>query len=456
MQSLQVFVFQGIGDATLMWDQPEGYADSAVDYTVFLDDSLIASHVKTRNFKFTNLHENTEYNGKIEAYTGSLKIAEQAFSFKTLVNQPPKAFSIYETAIGCSSVAIKWNKSTDPENGVVVYDIYINNKLEIIGVKDPNCKVEGLIPNTSYRCGIVARDTSGKSVTSTVIFGTINYSKSVLVHRYFEYKGYQRDFAYYLPTNYDSASQIPLVINLHGANGNAWNEINHTYFKEVADRENFILLMPQALLGTFNGETIYQWNAHYIFPWDDVSLLGFLIDYMYTQYHIDLSKVYISGMSNGGFMTFFAARGLQDRIAAIAPISGLISSNVFINYSLNRPIPLCYMHGTADNIVKINSVPSADSILSFWAVNNNCIGPPQVSQLPDVSSTDNSTVSLYQYNGYLPVSEIQYYKINGGGHSIPGVEPGANMDINAYEVIWAFFKRHTYPEHAAGTIVSLD
>ena len=121
--------------------------------------------------------------------------------------------------------------------------------------------------------------------------------------------------------------------------------------------------MPQALLGTFNRETIYQWNAHYIFPWNDVALLSYLIDYMYTKYNIDLSKVYMSGMSNGGFMTFFAARDLQYRIAAIAPISGLISANVFANYSLNRPIPLCYMHGTADNIVKIDGFPSAEVIL---------------------------------------------------------------------------------------------
>jgi poly(3-hydroxybutyrate) depolymerase len=65
-------------------------------------------------------------------------------------------------------------------------------------------------------------------------------------------------------------------------------------------------------------------------------------------------------------------------------------------------------------------------------------------------------VTLYQYNGYTMDSEIQYYKIIGGGHSVPGVEPGANMDINAYEVIWSFFSRHSYPGHSAGKIVKLD
>lgn len=454
-QTIQVVIIPGSANATILWESITGYSDAAIDFTVFLNDSLVADHMKPRQIVIKNLSENTFYNAKIEAFSGNKKIAERSFQFTTLINQSPLEFSITEIAIQKKSVSLCWSESVDPENGKVVYDIYINNQLKTIGVSQLNCEIAGLNPGTLYSVEIKARDSAGNTQKSAFSFKTILVDKSVLVHRFIQYQGYKRDFAYYLPSSYDSSSRMPLVFALHGANGNAWNEIGTTYYKTVADREKFILLMPQALIGTFNGETFYQWNAHFIFPWDDVSLLNYLIDYMYTKYNIDLSKVYISGMSNGGYMTFFAARGLQDRVAAIAPISGLISANVFTSYSLNRPIPLCYMHGTADNIVKIDGYPSADSVISFWIANNKCSRTPLVTKLPDIADYDNSTVTLYQYTGQAADSEIEFYKIVGGGHSVPGVETGANMDINACEVIWSFFSRHSYPGHIEGKIVDL-
>ncbi|MEI6060361.1 MAG: PHB depolymerase family esterase [Bacteroidota bacterium] len=453
---MQVFVIQGVNYLTLVWDPVSGIPDSSLEFSVFLNDSLVVSHLKARAFTFAKLKENSLYHCLIETYEGNAKVAEQIVLATTLKNKPPGDFSVYEMAIRNNSVELKWNKSNDPENEAVVYDILLNGQVKASGISNPAAQLTGLLAGAYYSGEIIARDTAGNSTKSAFIFRTITVANSILINRTANYQGYKRNFSWYVPANYDTSVSVPLVFSLHGANGNAWNEIQGSYFKTVADRENFLLLMPQALLGSFNGETIFQWNAHYIFPWDDVAFLSYLIDYMFTRYHVDLSKVYISGMSNGGFMTFFAARGLQYRLAAVAPISGLISSNVYENYTLSRPVPLCYMHGTADNIVRINSNPSADEILRFWAENNHCIGPPVVSQLPDISTYDNSTVTLYQYNGYLPDSEIQFYKINGGGHSVPGVEPGANMDINAYEVIWSFFRRHSYPGHSPGTTVILN
>jgi poly(3-hydroxybutyrate) depolymerase len=455
IQNFDVFVQQGLNNATVFWNPIKGYSDSVVEFTVYISDSVVASHLKTRSYKISHLTENTKYTGKIEGWSESRKIAEQLFEFTTLKNQPPLEFSISEINIGKNSVVLQWNRATDPENSPVVYDIYLDSKLVINSTNQLSCTIPGLNSNTTYAGEIAARDTAGNTTKTTFSFKTINTS-SILVHRFFKYQGYQREFAFYVPLRSDVIKNMPLIINLHGANGNAWNEIRQTPFKTIADRENFILLMPQALLGTFLGQTYYQWNAHYIFPWDDVSLLNYLIDYLYTRYDVDLSKIYLTGMSNGGYMTFFTIRELQDRIAAIAPISGLMSANVYNGYTLKRRVPLCYMHGTSDNIVKIDGYPSAEMILNLWIANNKCATIPEVTELPDIAGNDNSTVTLYEYSGDSPDSEIQYYKIVGGGHSIPGVEPGANQDINAYEVIWSFFKQHTYPAHTEGKIVDIN
>jgi poly(3-hydroxybutyrate) depolymerase len=456
LRPMTVQVYEGLTSSTILWQPIAGYSEPAVEYSIYLNGSLLAGNLKDRTYKITDLKENTTYNGRIEAFADKKKIAEQSFKFTTLQNQPPGEFEIYEISIKNNSLSLRWNQSVDPESSLVVYDVFINDELKSNGLQQQSCEVKNLNPGTTYSGEVAARDTEGNTRKTKFSVKTLTSAKSLLVHKFIEYQGYKRDFAYYIPSSYDSLSNLPLVINLHGAGGNAWDEIGYTYFKTIADRENFILLMPQALLGSFNGETYYQWNAHYIFPWDDVSLLDYLIDFMFTKFNADLSKVYLSGMSNGGFMTFFTARPLQERLAAIAPISGLMSTNVYLNYTLTRPVPLCYMHGTADPIVKIDGSPSATDIIALWTANNNCSSPPLVTYLPDLSTTDNSTVTLYQYYGGTPDSEIQYYKIEGGGHSIPGNETGANMDINAYEVIWTFFKRHSYPNHAQGKIVNVD
>jgi len=456
LQSFRVTVYEEIYSASLLWDKVESTSGDPVQYSVIINDSIIENGLETCKYKINGLFENTSYTGMVIAFAGTTKIAEKAYTFTTLKNQPPHEFEMVELAIKSNSVLLRWEAAIDPEKSAVVYDISVNNSLKYSGLTECSYTVEDLQPGILYSATIAARDSVGKTTELEFSFRTISVSNSILVHQFIEYEKYKRDFAFYVPSGFDTATSVPLVINLHGANGNAWNEINSTYFKTIADRENFILLMPQALRGTFNGETLYQWNAHYIFPWDDLSFLNYLIDYLFTKYHIDLSRVYISGMSNGGFMTFFAARGLQERVAAIAPIAGLMSDNVFHDYTLSRPIPLCYMHGSADQVVPINGSVSVADVIGLWVANNNCSPEPIVTHLPDITTNDNSTVTLYQYYGYSPDSEIQYYSIEGGGHSVPGVEPGANMDINALEVIWSFFKRHSYPDHAEGRTVITD
>lgn len=455
IKSISLFASPNITEVFLSWQCIEGFSDSLVDYRLVLGDSIIVEKLKAKTYKIHNLTENTKYTGTIEAFLGSKEIANSAFEFTTLEFPPPIEFKVNEIAIKNNSISISWDRSISNDKKLIVYDIYINNILKIAGIEKTTCVINGLTQSSSYTCQIIARNIYDKTTKTGFSFQTIGVEKSVLVHKFIQFEERLRDFAYYIPINYDSTKNFPLVIHLHGAGGNAWNEIKRN---ALADRENFIFLMPQALLGSYNGETIYQWNAHYIFPWDDVSFLGYLIDFFYTKYNIDLSRVYISGMSNGGFMTYFAGCKLQNRVAAIAPMAGLISNNVWSGYTLNRPIPLCYIHGTADNTVNINGNSgslSAAAIIKFWINNNGCDSVPFITQIPNINTSDNSTVTLYQYHGYTTDSEIQYYMINGGGHSVPGVEFGANMDINAFEVTWQFFKRHNFPYYAAGKIVDI-
>jgi len=59
--------------------------------------------------------------------------------------------------------------------------------------------------------------------------------------------------------------------------------------------------------------------------------------------------------------------------------------------------------------------------------------------MEDTYKWDYSTVTKLEYSAEGS-ADIVYYRVNGGNHSIPGVQPWSNKDISAYQVIWEFFK----------------
>jgi len=441
--SLKVTALTFVDATMLRWEPAGSYTDSLLHYSVYMGDSLVAEGLESCSYTLTGLKESTEYTGSIVAYLENEKIGEGLFVFTTLANLPPADFSLSGITIQNKCAFLNWNNATDPEQDTVVYDVYLGNTLKFENLVANECVLSGLMPLTTYNCRIIAKDNKGNTNELPVTFRTIEPDNSREVHNYLTFGFHNRDYAFYLPESIPVARKRPLLIYLHGANGNAWINMQSSYWRTLADREDFIVLIPQALSGTYNNETLFQWNAHYLFPWDDVAFISYLIDYLDDHYGIERSRIYLSGMSNGGFMTFFAAQPMQEKLAAIAPIAGLISSNVFYSYSLSKPMPLCYIHGTADNIVRMDGNPSLNEILSLWIEFNGCNPAAMQEELADINKSDNSTVTLFRYTGTDKRSEIRFYRVNGGGHSIPGIEAGANMDINAYEEIWSFFKRFT-------------
>jgi polyhydroxybutyrate depolymerase len=414
---------------------------SELTYCVYIGDSLVISNLVTDTFRITGLEERTLYEGRLEAICGADKIGQSTFSFTTPENQDPERVVLERLSIGANQVEVRWNPAYDPDSKIITYRLYLNQQLKDSLTGSTVSALSGLTPDTYYILRILTTDDSGNHSETFINFRTLAYGNGTLVRNWMTYQGYKREASWYVPAT-TASPLMPLIVDLHGANGNAWLQIQSSDYNRIANEEGFIHLMPQALLGTFNGESVYQWNAHFIFPWNDVSFIDYLIDNLEVEYALDTNRLYITGMSNGGFMTFFAAAYAKHKWAAIAPIAGLISTNVFAGYSLHRAIPLCYMHGSADPVVLINGIPSAEDIIHFWVENNECSPDPVVTQLPDLNTSDHSTVTVYHYPGFTSQSEVIYYIIEGGGHSVPGVEPGANMDINACEEIWRFFSRH--------------
>ena len=259
--------------------------------------------------------------------------------------------------------------------------------------------------------------------------------------------GIQRNYILYIPELYDGSSDVPLVLNFHGFGSNANEQMFYGDFRDIADTEGFLLVHPEGT--TFIGNQF--WNVG--FPGlsstvDDVGFTEALIDELATLYAIDLDRVYATGMSNGGFMSFLLACQLSEKIAAVASVTGSMTQDTFDDCNAQHPTPVLQIHGTDDGVVLYNgnnlSIPIAD-VISYWVDYNNCETTPTTTTLPDVDVSDGSTVEHSVYEDGDNGITTEHMKVIGGGHTWPGSvinTAGTNQDIDASMEIWLFFSRY--------------
>ena len=258
--------------------------------------------------------------------------------------------------------------------------------------------------------------------------------------------GIQRDYILYIPEVYDGSTTVPLVLNFHGYGSNAAKQMFYGDFRDIADTEGFLLVHPEGT--TFIGDQF--WNVG--FPGlssniDDVGFTEALIDELATLYAIDLDRVYATGMSNGGFMSFLLACQLSEKIAAVASVTGSMTQDTFDDCNAQHPTPVLQIHGTDDGVVLYNgnnlSIPIAD-VISYWVDYNNCETTPTTTMLPDVDVSDGSTVEHSVYEDGDNGITTEHMKVIGGGHTWPGSvinTAATNQDIDASMEIWLFFSR---------------
>lgn len=257
-----------------------------------------------------------------------------------------------------------------------------------------------------------------------------------------------RSYIAYVPGNYTHETDVPLVINMHGLGSQSLEQMLYGDFREISDREGFIVVHPQGTL--VDGVT--HWNVGGFTQGSTVDDLGFienLIDSLSAIYKIDADRIYATGMSNGGYMSYLLACQLGDRIAAIASVTGSMTPYVYDNCNPDHPTPILQFHGTDDDVVPFNGnawSKSMDEVMEYWVEQNGCDTPQWSRDLEDKVTTDGSTVEHLEYFGCNKEVETGLYKIDGGGHTWPGTSfkfPGTNDDINASEIIWEFFSEYT-------------
>lgn len=255
--------------------------------------------------------------------------------------------------------------------------------------------------------------------------------------------GIYRSYRVYVPAAYTGSTARPLVFDLHGYTSNAQEQQFYSNFMPIADTANFLVVYPQ---GTSIGGQPY-WNAGQGGA-SDLLFISDLIDTLKNNYNVDENSVYSCGMSNGGFMSHSLACELNDKIAAIASVTGSMFTQQYQSCVPNRAVPIMQISGTADAVVPYIGqvgVEHIDTVVKYWVENNNCNPSAQFTNVPNTNMLDGCTAEHYVYSGGDNGSTCELYKIVGGGHTWPGAlfNVGVtNQDFNASLKIWLFFKKY--------------
>ncbi len=269
----------------------------------------------------------------------------------------------------------------------------------------------------------------------------------------FNFDGRNRRYMVFLPKDYTDTSNLPLVIYLHSYGWSAYQDKDYSKLYEVADTAGFIITYPSGIPNWNSG--IYE-NSRWFTPdVDDVGFINALIDTLDNHYNIDLEKVYACGYSNGGFMAYKLGCQLNNRIAAIASVSGVLSVNTSGSCNATtatHPMPVIHFHGTTDYYVPYDGNTGwlpVDQTIQHW-VNFNNSRNMDSSTLPDLDTQDNCTVERIRFINTSTNYEVIFYKIYNGGHTWPGAglpgyanEGNVTGDINANVEMWNFFKKYT-------------
>jgi len=256
--------------------------------------------------------------------------------------------------------------------------------------------------------------------------------------------GIERNYILFVPSSYNSANEAPVIFNFHGYTSNAIQQLNYGDFRPMANANGFLIVVPE---GTVDS----QGNTHFNVGWgtsniDDVGFTEALLDELSTQYTINQKRIYATGMSNGGFMSYRLACELSDRIAAIASVTGSMTLGTTNTCSVSHPTPVLEIHGTADPTVAYdgsNFATAIPEVLDYWSNYNNNNTTPTVTALPDLDASDGSTVEHIVYTDGDNGVNVEHFKVIGGDHTWPGnTFIPANQDINASAEIWKFFSRY--------------
>ena len=282
------------------------------------------------------------------------------------------------------------------------------------------------------------------------------------------FDGMARDYRLHVPPAAAAGKKLPLVLNLHGSTQSAILQEGYSQMDAAADQDGYLVAYPDGTKDTVTSPPDqYSWDAGVccgLPVTDHVDDVGFLLDVISniaSRTPVNLRRVYVTGMSSGGMMSYAMAAEASRHIAAIASISGQVELPAI---HPARPVPTMEFHSINDPIAKWGGVDGKYSVMSGidkWVKADGCAPHPHdgrtiVGAAGTVSAGESAT--RVSYTGCRDGTEVVLWRLTGSGHVWPGsplkgtatthiltgVGRGTTL-VNADQLMWQFFERYSLP-----------
>lgn len=251
-------------------------------------------------------------------------------------------------------------------------------------------------------------------------------------------------------------SPQPAVIVLHGGMGSAEVMRATSGFDAVARREGFMVAYAEGT--SFDGKR-HAWNTGFLLrrqvqDADDIAYFDTLIDRLVREHGADPRRIFMTGGSNGGMMTFVYAVTRPERLAAVAPV---VASMFTFDATPTVPLPILIINGAKDDEVPLTGGMSrnplvrraqqapfkpVDEVVAFWAKANGS------QSVAEVETQGSVTTTVY---AATPRGAVTEFVVDAaGGHGWPGSRPrrGGSAPIASFsgaERVWEFFRDKRRP-----------
>jgi polyhydroxybutyrate depolymerase len=280
------------------------------------------------------------------------------------------------------------------------------------------------------------------------------------------HQGLERTFRVFSPepasfggSQASPARLLPVVLALHGGATDGLTLSRYTGLSEKAAEAGFIVVYPD---GTGRLPRVLTWNSgaccgyardHDI---DDVGFLRKVAAFVVENYRGDPGRVYATGISNGAMMAYRLAAEAPDLVAAVAAVAGTLDVDPA---EVKRPKPVLHFHGSEDEYIPWGggrgprtalaaAHRSVAATIETWVRVNGAGPEPETTVLPNESG-DGTEVIRHYYRPGNDGCEVILYEIRGGGHTWPGRARAERLlgkstaAIDANDILWEFFSRHT-------------
>jgi polyhydroxybutyrate depolymerase len=272
------------------------------------------------------------------------------------------------------------------------------------------------------------------------------------------YGGASRSSILHVPSTYDSRNAYPLVLVFHGSGGSGAKMEQITGFDALADQYGFFVAYPDSagatwvLTGTNN----------------DVGFTQALVQTIQASYHLDPTRVYASGYSQGGGLVHQLGYCAGSTVAGLGNVSALLWPGTQGGCTDDPPNTYLEFHGTADPVIPYGGYPNANGAMSdsslqtaqTWAQLDGCANPSSpasISIVDTLNSGANVTDTALRWTACKNGTTVSFYTIAGGGHTWPGgTQPNlptlgpVSQKVNASLLMWQAFSTSRSPTKYAG------